>query len=52
MARSMGLPTALTHEMISALVASGWYEKNSQGAVLLTEQGRERGRELIRAHRL
>ena len=52
LAHSMNLPVALVQEVVGALVASGWAEKNTQGNIQLTEDGKTRGRELIRAHRL
>lgn len=52
LADSMNLPLDLIREMIAALMGSGWSEENTQGGMHLTEKGEQRGRELIRAHRL
>jgi Fe2+ transport system protein FeoA/Mn-dependent DtxR family transcriptional regulator len=52
LAGSMALPLTITREMVSALVASGWAEKETEGGIRLTKQGKQRGLELIRAHRL
>jgi Fe2+ transport system protein FeoA/Mn-dependent DtxR family transcriptional regulator len=52
LARRMGLPRAVAEDITGALVTFGWAEKNTEGAVCLTEVGQARARELIRAHRL
>jgi len=52
LAHSLGLPVALGQAVTGALVVSGWAKKDTQGGMQLTEEGRERSQELIRAHRL
>jgi Mn-dependent DtxR family transcriptional regulator/Fe2+ transport system protein FeoA len=51
-AHSLGLPVVLIQQVMEALVASGWVEKTNRDDMQLTEKGKERARELIRAHRL
>jgi DtxR family Mn-dependent transcriptional regulator len=52
LARSLGFPDALAENITRALVASGWAEEGEAGNVRLTETGKARAVELIRAHRL
>jgi len=52
LARSLGLPDALAENITRALIASGWAEEGQPGDVRLTETGKARAVELIRAHRL
>jgi Fe2+ transport system protein FeoA/Mn-dependent DtxR family transcriptional regulator len=48
----MGFPRAMGGDIVGALVAFGWAEEEGQGQAYLTEEGKARARELIRAHRL
>jgi len=52
LARSMDLPRAMAGDLVGALLAFGWAEANAEGALHLTEVGKARARELVRAHRL
>ncbi len=52
LARSLGFPDALAENITRALIASGWAEDGEQDNVRLTETGKARAVELIRAHRL
>jgi Fe2+ transport system protein FeoA len=52
LARSLGFPDALAENVAQALIASGWAEENAPGNMRLTETGKTRAVELIRAHRL
>jgi Fe2+ transport system protein FeoA/Mn-dependent DtxR family transcriptional regulator len=52
LARSLGFPDALAKNIAQALIASGWAEENESGNLHLTETGKARAVELIRAHRL
>jgi Fe2+ transport system protein FeoA/Mn-dependent DtxR family transcriptional regulator len=52
LAHAAGLPGVLAGEAAKALIAFGWAEVDAQGGMRLTEIGKARARELIRAHRL
>ncbi|MFN2165851.1 MAG: DtxR family transcriptional regulator [Anaerolineae bacterium] len=52
LAQSMGLPKAMGQDITRAFVASGWAQVGVEGALRLTEAGKARARELVRAHRL
>jgi Fe2+ transport system protein FeoA/Mn-dependent DtxR family transcriptional regulator len=52
LARFAGLPGVLAGEATGALIAFGWVQVDAQGGMSLTEIGKARARELIRAHRL
>jgi len=52
LARSLSLSGVLAEELAAAFVASGWAAKDTQGTMRLTEVGKARAQELIRAHRL
>ena len=52
LARSIGRSEAMAEDVAKGLVASGWAEEDVQGSMHLTETGKARARELIRAHRL
>jgi Fe2+ transport system protein FeoA len=52
LAHIVGLPDAMAEDMAGALAAFGWVVENDQGAMALTETGKARAQELIRAHRL
>lgn len=52
LARSLGVPEALSRELTAVLLASKCAEENAQGVMRLTKAGEARARELIRAHRL
>jgi Fe2+ transport system protein FeoA/Mn-dependent DtxR family transcriptional regulator len=49
---AMDLPEPMAIGVTEALIAAGWAEKDSYGRRRLTEEGKARARELIRAHRL
>jgi Fe2+ transport system protein FeoA/Mn-dependent DtxR family transcriptional regulator len=50
--RSVGLSEAMAEDVARGIVASGWAKEDVQGGIHLTETGKARARELIRAHRL
>jgi len=52
LARSLGFPDALAENIAQALIVSGWAEESEPGSMRLTETGKARAVELIRAHRL
>jgi Fe2+ transport system protein FeoA/Mn-dependent DtxR family transcriptional regulator len=52
LARSAGFPELLAKEATEALLAFGWAEEDGQGGMYLTEVGKERAQNLVRAHRL
>jgi len=52
LARSVGLPERLAREMVEVLSASGWVDGDAESVMHLTEAGKARAQELIRAHRL
>jgi len=52
LARAVGLPEFLAEQGMEALLAFGWVEEDAQGGMHLTNEGKRRAQELIRAHRL
>lgn len=52
LSRAMRLAEPLIREEITTLVAFKWVEQISEDSVRLTDEGRYRARELVRAHRL
>jgi len=48
----LGITDNLTKGLIAVLIDFNWAEKDTKGTLHLTEQGKQRGKELIRAHRL
>jgi Fe2+ transport system protein FeoA/Mn-dependent DtxR family transcriptional regulator len=52
LARAMALPRAMAGDIGDALLAFGWAEANGEDALHLTDVGKARARELVRAHRL
>lgn len=49
---SLGVPDALIEGITAALSAFGWIEPDTATGLRLTERGRERAQNLVRAHRL
>jgi len=52
LATALGLSDALSEEAVGVLVAWGWLQRDTSGSLRLTETGRRRAQELVRAHRL
>jgi Fe2+ transport system protein FeoA/Mn-dependent DtxR family transcriptional regulator len=52
LSRLLGISTAASEDTIRALVASGWAKQGQSGRICLTETGKARAVELVRAHRL
>jgi Fe2+ transport system protein FeoA/Mn-dependent DtxR family transcriptional regulator len=52
LARCMGLPDAMAGAIVGALFSLGWAEEDAPSKARLTDVGKARARELIRAHRL
>lgn len=52
LAAALGLSEALAEEAIDVLLALGWLHRDSSAGWRLTERGRSRAQELVRAHRL
>jgi Fe2+ transport system protein FeoA/Mn-dependent DtxR family transcriptional regulator len=52
LARTANLPQSLTRQALAALLAFGWAAEHEEGSFQLTEEGRARAQDLIRAHRL
>ncbi|MCK4222255.1 MAG: FeoA domain-containing protein, partial [Dehalococcoidia bacterium] len=52
LSRFVGFSGALASQVTGALVAFGWAKEDVKGSMRLTETGRARAQELIRAHRL
>lgn len=52
LSRSMRLAEPMIREEITILVAFNWVEQISEDSLRLTDEGRYRARELVRAHRL
>lgn len=50
--RSLGLPEGMATGVAGALVGFGWAEEDARSDMRLTETGKARARELVRAHRL
>jgi len=48
----LGITENLTKGLADVLIDFNWAEKDRKGKLHLTEKGKQRGRELIRAHRL
>lgn len=52
LAAALGLSNALSEEAVSVLHALGWLQGADSNGLRLTETGRRRAQELVRAHRL
>ncbi|MBN1834422.1 MAG: FeoA domain-containing protein [Spirochaetales bacterium] len=52
LARSLGVPEVLGGQLTESLLSFGWVRRDPRGLMQLTDKGRERAGELIRAHRL
>jgi Fe2+ transport system protein FeoA/Mn-dependent DtxR family transcriptional regulator len=52
LAHATGFPEGVAEDIAGRLGACGWVEKGTEGEMHLTERGRARAQELIRAHRL
>ena len=48
----LGISDNLTNGLVDVLIDFKWAKKDRKGKLHLTEKGKQRGRELIRAHRL
>ncbi|MCK4581286.1 MAG: hypothetical protein KAU10_08035, partial [Dehalococcoidia bacterium] len=52
LAQMMGISIEMAGNLMNALVAFTWAERDVSAGIRLTTQGRERAQELIRVHRL
>jgi Mn-dependent DtxR family transcriptional regulator/Fe2+ transport system protein FeoA len=52
LAPTLGISEALTDNVITVLLESGWLQDDTSKGLRLTEQGRKRAQQLVRAHRL
>lgn len=52
LARAVGLPEFLAEQGMEALLSFGWVEEDAQSGMHLTNEGKVRAQELVRAHRL
>jgi len=52
LASTVDLPVAVIRQALEALLAFDWAEEGEEGGFQLTDEGIDRARELIRAHRL
>ena len=52
LAAALAISDPLAEAVVEVLVASGWAEEDTNGALRLTERGRARATHLVRAHRL
>jgi len=50
--RAVHLPEMVIREEVDVLLTFGWVERGSEGSLRLTDEGRHRAGDLIRAHRL
>ena len=52
LAQAAGLSETVSKQAVAALLAFGWAEESEAGSFQLTEEGKARAQDLIRAHRL